>query len=173
MRFLNTHVYSMQVQFEDIDAGGVVHHPRYLLFAERARYAALREIQFGFERQLQEGQTFVLAETMSRYHNPLLMGQSIWVVTRTVACRKSSVKAFQVILSRAPTAKELNEVGDNIFALSEVVFSLQIRFVFVDLTQKKSMEIPECNRQLLSIPAEDFFEKHPERRDVRLRPWGG
>jgi acyl-CoA thioester hydrolase len=171
MRFLQTHVHSLQVQFEDIDAGGVVHHPRYLLFAERARYAALQELNFGFERQLQEGQTFVLAETMSRYAKPLSMGQRIWVLTRTVACRKSSLKAFQVILSREPSPAEVEAAGDNIFSLDDVVFMLQIRFVFLDLKSMKSREVPSSNRALLNIPEESFFEKNPSRRDVRLGDW--
>ncbi len=31
------HEYPLRVQFEDVDQYGIVHHPRYLLFMERAR----------------------------------------------------------------------------------------------------------------------------------------
>ena len=31
------HRYPLRVQFEDVDQYGIVHHPRYLLFMERAR----------------------------------------------------------------------------------------------------------------------------------------
>jgi acyl-CoA thioesterase FadM len=113
----------------------------------------------------------VLAETMSRYVKPLSMGQKIWVLTRTVACRKSSLKAYQVILSREPSEAEIEAAGDSLFSLGDVVFMLQIRFVFLDLKSMKSLEVPLSNRALLSIPDELFFEKNPGRRDVRLGEW--
>ncbi len=171
MRFLRSHVFAMQVQFEDIDAGGYVHHPRYLLFAERARYAALQEIDFGFERQLRENQTFVVAETMSRYVKPLSMGQRIWVVTRTVACRKSSIKVFQAIYTSEPSTNELETLGDAVFAYADLAFSLQIRFVFLNLSGPRVIEIPSESRAMLEIPGEEFFCASPERRDVRLLQW--
>ena len=36
------HRYYLRVQYEDIDAGGIVYHAQYLAFAERARSAWLR-----------------------------------------------------------------------------------------------------------------------------------
>jgi YbgC/YbaW family acyl-CoA thioester hydrolase len=171
MLFCSSHVYPMQVQFEDVDAGGVVHHPRYLLFTERARYAALLEIDFGFERQLREGQTFAVAEVASRYVRPLSMGQRIWVVTRTVACRKSSLKTYHAIVTREPSAADIQRVGDNIFELPEIAFCAQMRFVYVDLSAKKSIEIPLASREKLAIPLEAFFDENPCRRDVRLGEW--
>ena len=36
------HEYHLRVQYEDIDAGGIVYHARYVAFAERARSAWLR-----------------------------------------------------------------------------------------------------------------------------------
>ena len=38
----DAHHYLLRVQFEDIDAGGIVYHSNYLAFAERARSAYLR-----------------------------------------------------------------------------------------------------------------------------------
>ncbi len=171
MRFLRSHVFSLQVQFEDIDAGGYVHHPRYLLYCERARYAALQEINFGFEKQLYDGQTFVVAECASRYIKPLAMGERVWVVTRTVACRKSSMKCFQVILTREPTKTELEAVADDVFSLEDNAFALQMRFVFLDLAKRKAVEIPLHSRALLDVPNESYFEQNPNRRDVRLLSW--
>ena len=42
------HIYGVTVQYEDIDAGGIVYHATYLNFAERARSALLRLINLMF-----------------------------------------------------------------------------------------------------------------------------
>lgn len=39
---VTTHCYSLRVQYEDTDAGGIVYHAQYLAFAERGRSAWLR-----------------------------------------------------------------------------------------------------------------------------------
>jgi acyl-CoA thioester hydrolase len=168
MRFLETHVLPLLVQFEDIDAGGFVHHPNYLRFIERGRYQSLREIDFGFERQLADGQTFVVAEMQQRYLSPLAMGEEVFVVTRLVAVRKSSIKVVQGILRRRPTPEELERAGDDIFALEGIAFGAHVRFVYFDLGRRKAVEIPSPLRALLKIPDEPFFAANPARRDVRL-----
>jgi YbgC/YbaW family acyl-CoA thioester hydrolase len=168
MRFLQSHVYQDRVQFENVDLGGYVHHPNYLLFLERGRYAALCDIAFDFEGQLRAGRTFVVAETQTRYLRPLSMGQEFFVVTRTVACRRSSLKALQIITLERPSPEVLHAVGDNLNALPGVVFDAQIRFVLVDLVSMKAVELSEFEREKLMVPGEGFFVEEPQRRDVRL-----
>jgi acyl-CoA thioester hydrolase len=171
MRFLQSHVYRDRVQFENVDLGGYVHHPNYLLFLERGRYSALCDIEFGFEGQMRAGRTFVVAETQTRYMRPLSMGQEFFVVTRTVACRRSSLKVVQIITLELPSPEVLLSVGDNLSALPGVVFDAQIRFVLVDLASMKAAELSEFERERLVIPGEGFFVEQPQRRDVRLHPW--
>ena len=36
------HLYTLRIQYEDTDAGGIVYHAQYLAFGERARSALLR-----------------------------------------------------------------------------------------------------------------------------------
>lgn len=38
------HRYPLMVQFEDVDQYGIVHHPRYLMYMERARVALMGAI---------------------------------------------------------------------------------------------------------------------------------
>ena len=45
--------WPVRVYFEDTDAGGIVYHPSYLRFAERARTEWLRALGFG-QRELAE-----------------------------------------------------------------------------------------------------------------------
>ena len=44
------HLYGLVVQYEDIDAGGIVYHSTYLNFAERARSALLQQNINSFDR---------------------------------------------------------------------------------------------------------------------------
>ena len=48
------HLYGLVVQYEDIDAGGIVYHSTYLNFAERARSALLRASKFDVQYWLAE-----------------------------------------------------------------------------------------------------------------------
>ena len=52
----NRHIYGVTVQYEDIDAGGIVYHATYLNFAERARSALLRACKFDVQYWLRERQ---------------------------------------------------------------------------------------------------------------------
>ncbi len=44
------HEYPLRVQFEDVDQYGIVHHPRYLLFMERARVDLMGRIGMRADR---------------------------------------------------------------------------------------------------------------------------
>ncbi|MEY2987497.1 MAG: tol-pal system-associated acyl-CoA thioesterase, partial [Pseudomonadota bacterium] len=70
MHWNQTSRCDVDVQFEDIDAGGVVHHPNYLKYLERARCQAMREIGVPFENCLAQGVAFVVAEVHSKYTRP-------------------------------------------------------------------------------------------------------
>ena len=45
-----THLYSLRVQYEDTDIGGIVYHAKYLNFIERARSALIRKLEFPAEK---------------------------------------------------------------------------------------------------------------------------
>ncbi|MFI4988600.1 MAG: 4-hydroxybenzoyl-CoA thioesterase, partial [Alphaproteobacteria bacterium] len=56
------HVYRLRVYYEDTDAAGIVYHPNYLGFAERARPELLRAHGIESSRLSQdEGLNFAVA----------------------------------------------------------------------------------------------------------------
>ena len=76
------HIYGVTVQYEDIDAGGIVYHATYLNFAERARSALLRACKFDVQHWLREHrQGFVITHIETDYHSPAHLHDQLYVET--------------------------------------------------------------------------------------------
>jgi len=76
------HLYGLVVQYEDIDAGGIVYHSTYLNFAERARSALLRASKFDVQYWLaQENQGFVITHIETDYLSPAKLHNRLIVET--------------------------------------------------------------------------------------------
>ena len=76
------HLYGLVVQYEDIDAGGIVYHSTYLNFAERARSALLRASKFDVQCWLaEENQGFVITHIETDYLNPAKLHNRLIVET--------------------------------------------------------------------------------------------
>ncbi|MGB2463898.1 MAG: YbgC/FadM family acyl-CoA thioesterase [Candidatus Puniceispirillaceae bacterium] len=76
------HLYGLVVQYEDIDAGGIVYHSTYLNFAERARSALLRASKFDVQYWLaEENQGFVITHIETDYLSPAKLHNRLIVET--------------------------------------------------------------------------------------------
>ena len=76
------HLYGLVVQYEDIDAGGIVYHSTYLNFAERARSALLRASKFDVQYWLtEEHQGFVITHIETDYLSPAKLHNRLIVET--------------------------------------------------------------------------------------------
>ena len=76
------HLYGLVVQYEDIDAGGIVYHSTYLNFAERARSALLRLSKFDVQHWLaEENQGFVITHIETDYLSPAKLHNRLIVET--------------------------------------------------------------------------------------------
>ena len=84
MKYLQTHVFPLTIDFDLLDAGNVVHHPNYLVLCERARSKALDDVNYSHGQLLKEQTSFVLTETHSKYLKPALLGQKLSVLTKTL-----------------------------------------------------------------------------------------
>ena len=71
--------HPVRVEFEDVDMYGVVHHPRYLHFMERARVSLLHRL--GFDRASLDGGAagLVVREISLRYRQPARFGDELVV----------------------------------------------------------------------------------------------
>lgn len=61
------HEYPLRVQFEDVDQYGIVHHPRYLLFMERARVDLMGRIGMRADRLGGEHLGLIVAKAEVRF----------------------------------------------------------------------------------------------------------
>jgi YbgC/YbaW family acyl-CoA thioester hydrolase len=171
MRWNYTSQFAVEVQFEDIDGGGVVHHPNYLKYLERARCQAMREIGVPFEQCLKDGVAFVVAELNSKYLRPLQFGQRVFVLTRLVALRKSSLKVFQKIISEPPTKELLDGHQDFFSTAGRACFFAQLRLVAVNLNDARPINLPDNLRSAAGCPAADLLAEQTQLTDVRLLPF--
>lgn len=164
MIFDQTSVFKFRVEFEDLDAGGVVHHPKYLMFLERARTASMIDCGYSFGQCLRDGLAFVVAEARIRYQVSARYEQQLFVLSRIVAARRSSVKIFQSIVSRCPTSDELMAMGDDFFNLEQTMFCAQLRLVAVSTQSMKPVELPEKLRKSFCLPDANYFVNNPDKQ---------
>ena len=94
------HLYGLVVQYEDIDAGGIVYHSTYLNFAERARSALLRASKFDVQYWLaEEHQGFVITHIETDYLSPAKLHNLIIVETSCLQLGGASALLQQNITS--------------------------------------------------------------------------
>lgn len=168
MIFNQTTVFKFRTEFEDLDAGGVVHHPKYLMFLERARTSAMTEQGYSFGQCLRDGLAFVVAETHLKFQIPARYEQELFVLSRIVAARRSSLKIFQSIVSRCPTVEELNAMNDDFFNLEGTLFIAQLRLVGVSTQTMKPVELPEILRRSFHLPDANYFVNNPDKQKTSI-----
>ena len=167
MKFGKTHVHEIQIEFEEVDAGGVVHHPNYLKYYERARGAAINSLGFDYSTMWRSGLAFAVAEAYLAYKKPLLMYQCIFVCTRITGVLKSNLKVAQAICGRRPTELELTSAGPNLDRLPDLYHSAELRLVCVGLRGLVPTAFPPALMEKLAIPEAKALP--PEARQVRVR----
>lgn len=168
MRWNTTTRYPIEVQFEDIDGGGVVHHPNYLKYLERARCQAMREIGVPFEACLRHDLAFVVAELNAKYLAPLQLGAKVVVETRLVAVRKSSLKVYQKIVAQERSSEPEPSSTSFLKSDKQTYFMAQLRLVTVDLKSGKPVGLPGELRAAGGMPASELVTQESLWSDVRL-----
>jgi acyl-CoA thioester hydrolase len=95
------HVYSLRVQYEDTDAGGIVYHAQYLAFAERARSAWLRCLGIDQPAMLADDRSgFVVRRIEIDFHLPAGLGDILDVESGLLRLGGASLKLQQKIINR-------------------------------------------------------------------------
>lgn len=138
MKLSKIYVYELNVLFEDVDWGGVVHHPNYLNYLERARIAAFEVEGIPFQDVIKKGYGIVVAEMRLKFLRPLTMGLKIFVYSQLVACKRSSLKINQIISDVSYDPSCLSSVVE----ITNPLFQCQGRFVWIKLDSSKAVEPP-------------------------------
>jgi YbgC/YbaW family acyl-CoA thioester hydrolase len=160
-------VYPLIVQFEELDAGGIVHHPNYLRFCERARCDAIASRGYSFGQCMADGTTFVVAEALIRFLRPALQSEKLFVVTANAGYKKSSIKVFQTIVKTAPTSLFLASAGA-LFRLPDTLFQAQLRLVHVDISTARPTPMSETLLTAFGLSKANNQTKDPRYGDARL-----
>ncbi|PIR22466.1 MAG: hypothetical protein COV44_07825 [Deltaproteobacteria bacterium CG11_big_fil_rev_8_21_14_0_20_45_16] len=92
-----SHLYRTRVEFEDVDSGGVLHHPKYLNFYERARVSFLRERGVSFKNMIDSGYALAVREMQVSYMKPLFFEDEVTILTRVVEIRAASLRLTQAM----------------------------------------------------------------------------
>lgn len=86
--------YSCRVYYEDVDAGGICYHSRYLNFCERARS------EFFFSQDsspIQDKHHFVVKKIQANFHQPAQFGELLTIHTYIKEDKNVSLTLFQKI----------------------------------------------------------------------------
>jgi tol-pal system-associated acyl-CoA thioesterase len=139
--FEKTFRYELCVNFEDCDMGGVVFHPNYLKYLERARSQMLSELGYSFREMLDSGYAFVVSEHYSKYVMPAFLDDRLTVHTRITGMSPTSIRVKQRITKLIAGEEAL-------------VHAIQIRLVCVNLSAKRPEVMPPVIRELLKVDIE-------------------
>ncbi len=91
----------LRVYYEDTDAGGIVHHARYLAFLERARSEMLWALgldDWGEPVAAAKVVRFAIAKAELVFRRPARLFDRLWVKTQIRHIGAASMQAVQVIL---------------------------------------------------------------------------
>jgi len=95
---MTTHKISFRVYYEDTDVGGIVYHPNYLKFAERARTEWLRELGFEQSHLMEkEGIAFIVSQLTIIFHAPAKLDDLLTIETSCKDVRKVALTMEQKI----------------------------------------------------------------------------
>jgi acyl-CoA thioester hydrolase len=142
MKLQQPSIFPFTVQFEDVDAYGIVHHPNYLKYLERARSHGIKQGGYSFGKFSSSGLALAISEIHANYLRPALLDQELIVITLVTTIGKSSIKFYQTITSHLPMLEGLESVGSDIFKLSNTIFWAELKLICIDSESHKTKSIP-------------------------------
>ena len=157
MKYLQTHVFPLTIDFDLLDAGNVVHHPNYLVLCERARSKALDDVNYSHGQLLKEQTSFVLTETHSKYLKPALLGQKLSVLTKTLNFSRVSITFEQQLVSPNPNFKNISGYLEKLPEdfIEHSLFWIEMQLVCVKLQPIKAQAIPQLLIERLNLKKHD------------------
>ena len=153
MKFQKTLVYPVTVQFEDIDAGGVVHNPNYLKYYERARNNHLAESGILMSELFKNNVALALGEVNLKFVRPALMDQKLFVLTRITSASKIAFRVDQAITNKEPSST-IDELGDDLSKVEGVINLSQTKIICVDIKKIRPVRFPENLAIAMEIPSD-------------------
>jgi acyl-CoA thioester hydrolase len=144
---MNTKQYSilkMKVEFEDLDAAGIVYHVNYLNFLVRARLSYLDSIDYSYMKMLKEGVGFPVVEINQRYKKPLFYGDKINIYSKIIDVGSKTILVAQYINKE----NEEKSHRDADFKIENIVFEATVKLVSIDTGTGRPIDLPENIRSI-------------------------
>lgn len=85
------HTITLNIYYEDTDAGGVVYYANYLRYMERARTEFLRDRGIDVHGWHREGMFFVVSHVDISYRRPAVLGDTVEVTTEVSEIKNASL----------------------------------------------------------------------------------
>ncbi len=92
-------IYQLRIHYEDTDCNGVVYHPNYLKFMERARCEILRDKGLNFKTAKDEKILFAIQSVQLEYLKPAFLEDLLEIETRITRIGPASLVFAQTIRS--------------------------------------------------------------------------
>lgn len=146
-----TFTMPLMVHFDDVDMGGVVHHPTYFKYYERARTELLLEVGYDFKRMLSEGISIALVEANIRYRKPARYQQKLWVVSRVVEVRKARIRFLQALINQPPVDDEIQALGEDLEKSAGLINFADLKLACIDMEKFRPIAVPELIRNSLGF----------------------
>jgi acyl-CoA thioester hydrolase len=86
------HETAIRVRFDEVDSGGVVHHPRYLVYFEVARTAYMRDLGLPYGEVMAAGTHLAVIEVDVRYLRSAHYEDDLVVRTRCVEMGRTRMR---------------------------------------------------------------------------------
>ncbi len=91
--------WPVRIYHQDTDTSGIVFHPNYMNYMERARTELLRKHGVEMTRVLAEdSRIFVVAEANVKYHQPAKLDDNLWATADMESMGRSRVVFYQQVL---------------------------------------------------------------------------
>jgi YbgC/YbaW family acyl-CoA thioester hydrolase len=132
----NQHKFNSEIKFDDCDMQGIVHHPKYFCYLERARIKAMNNDQYDYNYLLKNNMGFVITDIKSKFISPAKFGDKITIVTRVGGAYAHCVKIEQIILKNDNIQLPL----DNWISNENTVMCSSLRCSLVYINNNKPVE---------------------------------
>jgi acyl-CoA thioester hydrolase len=96
----DTFLHEVDVTADLIDAFGILYHANFLLLAERAREAALKELGTPVDQLWNQGCGLPVRDLSVQYRKPVFVGSRLAIVTRITAISESRLEVVQQFFLR-------------------------------------------------------------------------
>ena len=153
--------YKCKIQFEDCDMQGIVHHPKYYCYLERARIDALNNNDYNYKHLLDNNMGFVITDIKTKFILPGFYNDDLVIVSQITGMYAHCIKMNQIILRN----KDIQLPLDNWMSLENTIMCSSIRFSIVDTKTNTPIKNKDEILKKINITNQDniksVYFKHP------------